>query len=401
MVIGISGPVDIKLLECEFGNVKVPNTNAFPLTSHYINALVKRGYNVIAYTNSGDITEPIILHSGQVTLCIGCTKPQPGRRFFKYERDQLRALMEQYPADIIYAFWTYEYAWAALDSGIPTVVSIHDIAHKILFNQPDIFRLVRFFMNAIVMRKAKWLVANSRYTYSQLSTRNKKKATVLNNFYTNYLDDLTPASITKENYIISVVMGFTKRKGIPKALHAFALLRKKHPSLEYRLIGVDMEPGGAAQQYAQQYNVEDGVRFLGPLPHPELIQQVARAKALLHPSVEESFGMAVLESMIAGTPVVGGKHSGFIPFLLNNGDAGLLCEITSETEIAESVERLLTDVALADRIASKAYAYAKANFSEEVVLPQHIQLYSNILDTEGAFSSVTVQHKEECPLLNK
>ncbi|MCJ8163492.1 glycosyltransferase family 4 protein [Pontibacter sp. E15-1] len=393
MVIGISGPVDIELLDCDFKNETVPKTNSFPLTSHFINALIKRGHSVIAYTNSGDITEPVVLKSEQVTVCIGCTKPQPGRRFFKYERDQLQALMQEHPADIIYAFWTYEFAWAALSSGIPTVVSIHDIAHKILLKQPDMFRLVRFFMNYIVMQKAKWLVANSMYTYAQLSASDKKKTVVLNNFYTEYLDTLKPANVVKENYIVSVVMGFTERKGIPKALHAFALLRQKFPSLEYRLIGADMEPGGAAQKYARKHNLEDGVQFVGPLAHTEIIPQVAAAKVLLHPSVEESFGMAVLESMIVGTPVVGGMYSGFVPYLLNNGDAGVLCNINSAEEMAKSVERLIKDPSFAELITSKAYTFAKANFSEEVVIEKHLSLYSTILGTNNACSPVATLQK--------
>ncbi|WP_299759201.1 glycosyltransferase family 4 protein [uncultured Pontibacter sp.] len=400
MVIGVSGPVDIKLLECDFGDTAIPGTNTFPLISHFINALIKRGHHVIAYTNSGDISEPTVLYSKQVTVCIGCTKPQPGRRMFNFEREQLKALMLQHPSDIIYAFWTYEYAWAALDSGIPTVVSIHDIAWKILLKQPDMFRLVRFIMNTIVIFRAKWLVANSTYTYSQLSARNKRKATVINNFYTPYLDELTPSGIVKGNYIISVVMGFTKRKGVPRALHAFAKLKKQFPALEYHLIGADMEPGGAAQQYARQHNLEDGVQFLGPLSHQELTQRVAAAKALLHPSEEESFGMAVLESMIAGTPVVGGQRSGFVPYLLDQGNAGVLCDIYSDEEMAAAVGRLLTDDAYAQQVASKAYSFAKANFSEEVVTAQHLQLYTSILNMGNTQRPVSVQEKAATSLLN-
>ncbi|WP_276497252.1 glycosyltransferase family 4 protein [Pontibacter litorisediminis] len=400
MVIGVSGPVDIKLLECDFGDTAIPNTNTFPLISHFINALIKRGYHVIAYTNSGEVSEPTVLHSKQVTVCIGCTKPQPGRRVFNYEREQLKALMLQHPADIIYAFWTYEYAWAALDSGIPTVVSIHDIAWKILLKQPDMFRLVRFLMNAVVVYRAKWLVANSAYTYSQLSARNKRKATVINNFYTPHLDGPLPPGKVKGNYIISVVMGFTKRKGVPRALHAFARLKKKFPALEYHLIGADMEPGGAAQQYARQHNLEDGVRFLGPCSHQELMQHVTGARVLLHPSEEESFGMAVLESMIAGTPVVGGRRSGFVPYLLDHGDAGVLCDIQSEEEMAAAAERLLRDDAFAQQVASKAYAFAKAHFSEEVVAEQHLKLFASILNTGNTKRPASVQERAATSLLN-
>ncbi|WP_266204817.1 glycosyltransferase family 4 protein [Pontibacter kalidii] len=400
MVIGVSGPVDVELLECDFGNVPIPSTSTFPLVSYYINGLVKRGYHVIVYTNSAELTEPTVLRSKQVTLCISPARPQPGRRIFKYEREQLKAIMCQNPSDVIYAFWTYEYAWAALESGIPTVVSVHDNAFKILLTQPDMFRLVRYLMNTIVLHKAKWIVANSAYTYHNLSASSKKKAVIIDNFYTPYLGELIPADTPKENFIVSVVNGFTKRKGIPKALHAFAKLREKFPALEYHLLGVDMEPGGAAQQYAQKHDLQEGVRFIGPSSQDELMQHVAKAKVLLHPSVEESFGMAVLESMLAHTPVVGGKSSGFVPYLLNHGEAGVLCDVVSTADMAAAVEKLLLNQDLADEITKKANAFAKANFSEEVVINKHLELFDSILNTGNANPPLLTKEKAAGTLFN-
>ncbi|MDX5482601.1 MAG: glycosyltransferase family 1 protein, partial [Hymenobacteraceae bacterium] len=110
MTIGVSGPIDLKLLEWELRDADLPPTNGFPLTSHFINALLKRGYKVIGYTNSCDITEPQVWESGNLKICISRQKPQPGRRFFRFEVEDLRQLIETHPADFISAFWSYEYA---------------------------------------------------------------------------------------------------------------------------------------------------------------------------------------------------------------------------------------------------------------------------------------------------
>ncbi|GHA80368.1 glycosyltransferase family 4 protein [Pontibacter akesuensis] len=379
MTIGISGPVDLKLLACDLGSENLPDTNAFPLVSHLINALLKRGYKVIAYTNSGTITEPLVLHGHNLTVCVARTKPQPGRRFFRYEINELKNLMQQHPADVIYAFWTYEYAWSALKSGIPTIVSIHDIARKIFLTQCDMFRFVRLIMNKIVTTRARHLAANSSYTYSQLSKSLKKKTVTLNNFFTSDIEDTVTKPEQKENYIVSVINGFNTRKGVPLALHAFAKVREAFPDVNYHLIGVDMEPDGLAHAYAKQHNLEQGVKFLGPLVHDNLIQLVANAKVLLHPSREESFGMAVIESMVVGTPVVGGRESGFIPHLLDHGKAGLLCNVYSADEVAAAVKKLLSDDAFARDVAAYAYRFAQDNFSEEVVVKQHLELYESII----------------------
>jgi len=380
MKIGICGPVNLELLDWEKKPAKLPPTNAFPLVSHLVNALLHRGYQVIVYTNSNNITQPLVFEDNGLTVCVSVELPKPGRRFFKQEINGLKEHIMAYPADVISAFWTYEYALAALRSGLPTVVSIHDVAFKILLKQFDIFRLVRFFMNEIVVRKAKNLVANSSYTYSILPAWLRKKTTIVNNFYPQHLPQLLPPTITKGNYLVSVVQGFTKRKGIPVALKAFAKLRQKYPTLEYHLIGIGYEEGGEAHTYARQHNLTDGVKFLGCMSSDDLFLHVAGAKVMVHPSEEESFGMAVLEAMVAGTAVIGGKESGFIPTLLDNGKAGLLCNIQSSDELAETIDKLLVNPALRNSIESHAKLYAEQNFSEKVIVQQHLNYYSKVSD---------------------
>jgi len=379
MTIGVAGPVDLQILDWDLKSTDLPPTNAFPLTSHFINALLKRGFKVIAYTNSAAIAEPIVLESGNLKVCISRHKPQPGRRFFLFEVEDLRQMMEAHPADFISAFWSYEYAWAALKTNKPTVVSLHDVAFQILLQIPDMFRLVRWMMNTIVLSKAKHLIANSSYTYNQLGSRTKAKTRTINNFYTEHLDSSLPAQVEKQNYMVTAVQGFTRRKNVSTALQAFARIREKYPTLEYHLIGVDMEENGLAHQYARQHNLEAGVRFLGPLPFDEVYQRIASAKLLLHPSREESFGMVPLEAMVAGTPVVGGKSSGFIPDLLNFGKAGLLCDILSPDEIARHVCQLLGDRSLYEELVANARQHAMSNYSEDVVIREHLNYYSQIL----------------------
>ncbi|WP_157578851.1 glycosyltransferase family 4 protein [Pontibacter roseus] len=395
MTIGITGPVDIHKLAYDFGDVKLPDTHTFPLPTHLVNALLRRGHKVIVYTTSGTAEAPFVLEREQITICVGTTRPKPGRRFFDHEINGLSQLMRSYPADVVHAFWTYEFALAALKSGLPTIVGIHDVAGRILRTQFDMFRLVRWGMNLKTIWTAKYLAANSAYTYQQLSKRTQQKTTIINNFYSPELEQALKHPIIKRNSIVTVTMGFTARKGVPRALHAFARLRQQFPDLEYHLIGAEMEPEGPAQQYARQHGLEAGVRFLGPLPIDDLIQHVAEARVMLHPSVEESFGMAPLEAMVVGTPVVGGCHSGFIPHLLNQGEAGLLCDVQSPDAMADSVAKLLADPVFADELAQKARAFAHDNFSEEAVVQRHLELMKQVYDRHKRFSKSSDSVKTE------
>ncbi|MBB6610710.1 glycosyltransferase family 4 protein [Pontibacter sp. Tf4] len=379
LTIGVCGPIGLNLLDWDLKHEELPETNAFPLTSHFINALLKRGYKVIGYTNSPVLQEPKVLQSGNLTICISTVKPKPGRRFFNYEIAELRKMIAAYPADIISAFWTYEYALAALRSNIPAVVNIHDVALKILLKQPDVFRFVRWMMNYRSVSKAEYLVANSNYTYSLLASAEKAKTVTINNFYTPEIEKISKTIPVKGNYIVSVVQGFTKRKNIHGSLQAFAKVRARFPDLEYHLVGVEMEENGLAHQYAKQLGIADGVKFIGCLEFDDVVKEIAGAKVLVHPSYEESFGMAVLEAMVAGTPVVGGENSGFVPELLAHGKAGQLCDVTSPEAMANCTIKLLEDEQLWQETVRYAKQYAKANFSEDVVLQQHLALFGRVL----------------------
>jgi glycosyltransferase involved in cell wall biosynthesis len=379
MTIGVCGPVDLTQLDWELKGTDFPETNAFPLTSHFINALLKRGFKVIAYTNSGTIDKPIIYEGKQLKVCIGRQLPKPGRRFFKFEVNELQELIEAHPCDIISAFWSYEFGWAALRTGIPTVVSLHDVALQILLNHMDIFRLVRWAMNYIVVTKAQHIIANSAYTYHQLDAGTRKKARVINNFFTDDLERQLRVPAQKENYIVSVVMGFSRRKNIKTSLRAFAKIRQKFPTLEYHLLGAEMEENGLAQQFARKHGLEEGVKFLGALPFDQVMGKIAAAKLLIHPAREESFGMVLLEAMVAKTPVIGGHKSGYVPHLLNYGKAGLLCNILSPDDIAHTVIKLLSDEQLRDKLVQSAYDFAYSNYSEDVIIDRHLAYYAEVL----------------------
>jgi L-malate glycosyltransferase len=89
--------------------------------------------------------------------------------------------------------------------------------------------------------------------------------------------------------------------------------------------------------------------------------------------------MVPLEAMVGGTPVVGGSKSGFIPDLLDHGKAGLLCDVESPDNMAASLLRLLEDEQLTAEMTEKGRAFARANYSEDVIIEKHLAYYSDIM----------------------
>ncbi|KRT62454.1 MAG: putative glycosyltransferase ypjH [Candidatus Dadabacteria bacterium CSP1-2] len=382
MKIGIAGPMTLRLLNCNFRNAnEIPIGYDFPMISMLINALLKRGHEVVAYTTSAGIGHSIVYRGENLIICIARRRERyAARDLFKSERKDLVELMRSCPVDIINAQWSYEFAWAALDSGIPTLVTLHDYALTILKYQFDGYRFMRLITNYIVLKEAQYLSANSQYLFNLLSKKNKRKTRVIPNFYARNLEEYCSKPEEKSNFIISVSNGFGRRKNISTALRAFSIIRLKKPDVEYHLVGDSMEIGGPAYQYAIKNKVTDGVRFIGRLSYEELINKVKKALVFLHPSREESFGMSVLEAMVVGTPVVGGYCSGNIPYLLDNGRLGVLCNIDSPEEIAKGVLKILSDDYFAISLVGNARKFSRDKFSEDIVVKAYINYYRDILD---------------------
>ena len=98
------------------------------------------------------------------------------------------------------------------------------------------------------------------------------------------------------------------------------------------------------------------MHFHGRLPHRQLAAALAAADALLHPALEESFGVVLAEAMALGLPVLAGRQSGAVPWVLGADAAGrcatgLLVDVSSVLDIAVALPRLF-DVDYPSRSAS-------------------------------------------------
>jgi glycosyltransferase involved in cell wall biosynthesis len=235
-------------------------------------------------------------------------------------------------------------------------------------------------MNYIVLKKAKYLSTISRYLYNKLADHHKAKSRVINNFFAKELEVDSKCPCNKNNYVVSVSNGFGKLKNIDTALRAFALVKSQYSNIEYHLIGDGMEPFGPAYQFAKNNNIISGIKFLGKLPFNEIIQKIKSARLFLHPSREESFGMSVLEAMISETPIVGGDKSGNIPYLLDRGNAGELCNINSPDAIKKSMLKIIQNREYAKKLIRNAHIYAEKNYSENDIISKYLDYYYKIVN---------------------
>jgi glycosyltransferase involved in cell wall biosynthesis len=114
------------------------------------------------------------------------------------------------------------------------------------------------------------------------------------------------------------------------------------------------------------------IRWLGFLPQRELGRWYSHAIASIMPSLTyETFGIVVIEAFSHGTPVVA-RMRGPLPELIERGGGGLLFETAEDLDRA--LRSLVEDPALRRRLAGEAGASFRANFSEDAVMPQFLDV---------------------------
>jgi glycosyltransferase involved in cell wall biosynthesis len=195
------------------------------------------------------------------------------------------------------------------------------------------------------------------------------------------------AGLTRhEPVVVSVNNGFGRRKNVSALLEAFALVRCLLPASRLLLAGNGFGPEEDAHRWAREAGCADGVEFLGPLSRDGVIALLLSASALVNPALEESFGMTLIEAMSQRIPVVGGKRSGAVPWVLDHGRAGILTEVSDPRALATSMTALLTDESRRQQYAKRGFRRAWTTFRQSTVTDSYLAEYEQVLRSEGTIA---------------
>jgi len=188
-------------------------------------------------------------------------------------------------------------------------------------------------------------------------------------------DRFTPAPPATPPFLIHV-SNFRPLKRAGGVVRVFARVRAGRPA-RLRLVG-DGPERAAAFALAHQLGVAGDVELAGE--HGELPALLAGAAAFLLPSETESFGLAALEALAAGIPVVASRVGG-LPEVVRDGEDGFLHAVGDVEAMAASAARLVDDAALRARLGAAARARAVAHFRPGPAVDRYEAVYRRVLAT--------------------
>lgn len=161
-----------------------------------------------------------------------------------------------------------------------------------------------------------------------------------------WLDGATPPPRGRPTVL--AVARMYPRKRLDDLLHAAALLRRRIPEAQVRIVGEGPEHVRLRDLHAR-LGLGDGVIFLGPVSRGVLAREYAGADCFSLPTIQEGFGIVFAEAMAAGLPIVACRAAA-VPEVVDHGVTGLLVPPRSPEALAGALASVLADPGLGARL---------------------------------------------------
>lgn len=349
-------------------------------------ALSKRGHEVHFITYSQPVRLDLLgsnVHYHEVTV--------PEYPLFLYQPYELALssklvdMVKLHGIEILHVHYAIPHAYAAYmaremlqEEGIyvPIVTTLHGTDITLVGSHPFYKPAVTFSINKsdAVTSVSKSLKEDTIRLFNI-----KKEIEVVPNFidfsrHKTRFDDCNRWLLADDNEkIITHISNFRKVKRIPDVIKVFYNIQKKLPA-KLMMVGEGPEKADA-EALCKKLGITDKVVFLGN--SYEIDKILCFSDMFLLPSETESFGLAALEAMASGVPVIS-SNTGGIPEVNIDGVSGYLSDVHDIEDMSKNAIYMLSDE---DRLKTFKLNATKesAKFSIEKVVPQYEAIYQRTL----------------------
>ena len=284
--------------------------------------------------------------------------------------------------DIMHAHYAIPHANAALlaqmalDNKIKVVTTLHGTDITVVGSDPSYLPMVK-----LAIRASDAVTAVSEYLKNETIRLFgvDRHIDVIHNFAGPPKPDVHPESckawLSPQGLpILTHISNFRPVKRVMDVMQVFESVRRGCPC---KLVMVGDGPDRQeAENFAREKGIEADALFTGK--QLDIASILACSDVFLLPSSTESFGLAALEAMSYGVPVVASTVGG-IPEVVRDGQDGYLAELGDIAAMTAHVLRLLADPQLRSDMGKRAKERATQTFAEEPIVDQYLEVYRRVL----------------------
>lgn len=257
------------------------------------------------------------------------------------------------------------------------ITTLHGTDITLVGLEPSFLPLVKF-----SIEESCGVTAVSRFLKEKTITNYniEKEIVVINNFIDSELykpredDNFRERIAPNREKILIHTSNFRQVKRVPDVIKVFEKVRKEIP-VKLILIG-DGPDRSECESLTRELNLQKDVHFLGK--QDGLAEILGASDLFLMPSQSESFGLAALEAMSCGLPVISSSVGG-LPELNIHSETGYIAEIGDIDRMAKYALDLLNNERKYKEFSKNARNRAVNTFDKKIIVPQYEEYYKKIL----------------------
>lgn len=192
-------------------------------------------------------------------------------------------------------------------------------------------------------------------------------------------DEFNIPHFSKIVLFVGVMSEAHAHKGVDQLIHSFKIVLNEFEDAYLVLAG----GGDMIDKYkklCKKLNIENKVIFPGFLDEKELIEYYRSSDVVVLPSttIQEGFGMVLIEGNACEKPVIGTKIGG-IQYVIEEGKTGLLVPPKDPELLADSIIKLLEDRKLADKMGKSGRKLVENEYNWDYITDKTERVYKELI----------------------
>ncbi|AQS59743.1 N-acetyl-alpha-D-glucosaminyl L-malate synthase BshA [Desulforamulus ferrireducens] len=295
-------------------------------------------------------------------------------------------VLRQHQLDLLHAHYAVPHSLGAhlarqiSGRNVPVITTLHGTDTSLVGAHEEFYELTRYSLQVsdLVTVVSNYLARQTKDTFDF-----HRELPVIYNFVDTEVfrptdKSLRPKLTPRGEALLVHLSNFRPLKRVLDVVKVFHKVRQQRPA---RLIMIGDGPEKpAVEKLANSLGLTEDILFLGQ--QDTVAPLLAAADVMLFPSCCESFGLAALEALSCGVPVIA-TNSGGIPEVISHGEVGFLTGVGQVEEMAQYTLRLLNDQALHKKMSHRAREYVLTKFKAERWVERYEKIYQEVLQKFG------------------
>lgn len=182
--------------------------------------------------------------------------------------------------------------------------------------------------------------------------------------------------ISDGEFLIGTAGSLTERKGQKYLLEAIPIVAATHPNVRLLVIGEGPERE-RLNSVLKEIDIGDRIEMLG---FQKNVASLLKSLDLyVHPSINEPFGIAILEAMAAGKCVVATNVDG-VPEIVRNGETGLLVDPSDPAELAKAIIHFIENPVQLDQFGKEGRKTVENRFEIGITVRQYEKNWLKVVE---------------------